>query len=166
MFPPHLMGERGPREDPTAKGVLFGLTLAHGQGAVARAVLEGTACLLRTILEEQVGGPMPAEMVAVGGCAKSALWRGIIADITRVPLLLPEVLEAGALGAAILAGVAVGLYQDVPTASGALVRWADRREPQTTTRATYEALDAVHRDLEERVSPLYARVPVAEEGCG
>jgi xylulokinase len=114
------MGERGPEPDPEAKGVLFGLTLAHGRADITRAVLEGSAFQLRRILES-CGLSSSSEIVAVGGGAKSALWLDIIADVTGLTLLVPRVVEAGALGAAILAGVGVGVYPDIREASRALV---------------------------------------------
>ncbi|UCC65269.1 MAG: hypothetical protein JSV36_09615, partial [Anaerolineae bacterium] len=93
IFLPHLMGERGPRYDSQAKGTLFGLTLAHSRGDIARAVLEGCAFQLRWIAD----GLCPAgmgEVVVVGGGAKSSFWLGVIADVMGVSLLVPRVLEA------------------------------------------------------------------------
>ena len=161
LFLPHLMGERGPVPDPEAKGVLFGLSLAHGQAEVTRAVLEGCAFHLRSIVESLSSDPID-EMVIVGGGAKSALWRGIIADVTGTTLLVPEVLEAGALGAAILAGVGVGVYRDARQASDALVRMVERRRPGGDRKAGYDRIYPVYMELEKSVSHLYRRVPVRE----
>ncbi len=159
IFLPHLMGERGPRPDPFAKGVFFGLSMAHGRAEMVRAVLEGCALHLRSILDGL--GPVD-EMAIVGGGAKSPLWRKIIADATGVTLLVPEVLEAGALGAAILAGVGVGIYPSVGEAAGRLVRVAERCEPDGARHRLYTHIYEVYRELEERVAPLYSRVPVRE----
>jgi xylulokinase len=159
IFLPHLMGERGPRDDPQAKGVLFGLTLAHGRGDIARAVLEGCAYQLRRIAS---GLPLPEknEMIAVGGGAKSELWLSILADVMGVALLVPRVVEAGALGAAILAGVGVGVYPSVEEAAAALVQIQARVAPDEARRERYEAAYALFLELEERVAPLYgALVP-------
>lgn len=160
IFLPHLMGERGPRPDPFAKGVFFGLSMAHGRAELVRAVLEGCALHLRSILDGL--GPVE-EMAIVGGGAKSPLWRQIIADATGVALLVPEVLEAGALGAAILAGVGVGVYPSVQDAARRLVRIAEQRAPDEAGRRFYSRVYQVYRELEERVAPLYSRVPVSEE---
>lgn len=160
LFLPHLSGERGPIPDPLAKGTFFGLTLAHGRAELARAVLEGCALHLRAILEA-MDTPATAEMVVAGGGAKSALWRRIISDVTGSTLLVPRVLEAGALGAAALAAVGVGLWPDVPAAAEALVRYTERHIPDAAQHTFYERIYRVYVELEERVSPLYAALPVA-----
>jgi xylulokinase len=164
IFLPHLMGERSPQHDPAAKGVLFGLTLAHGRGEVVRAVLEGCAFQLRRILESSGSGRMNemSEMVAVGGGAKSALWLDILADVTDIELLVPRVLEAGALGAAVLAGVGVGVYSSVEEAAEALVRVVDRHEPDGTRKDFYGRIYSIFSELEGRVAPLYGMVPAQE----
>jgi xylulokinase len=159
LFLPHLMGERGPQYNPQAKGVLFGLTLAHGRAEVTRAVLEGCALHLRSILDGIEPGAVQ-EMVVVGGGAKSALWRGIIADVTGVRLFMPQVLEAGSLGAAIFAAVGLGIFPSVEEAADCWVRIAECREPQAAAKATYDRIYPIYLDLEERVAPLYGRVPV------
>ena len=156
LFLPHLMGERGPQHNPQARGALYGLTLAHRRGDVARATLEGCAYQLRRIIETL--GPAGLEQVAaVGGGAKSALWRTIIADVLGRPLLLPRVLEAGALGAAILAAVGVGLYPDISTGARGLVRVASSVEPDPERHLRYTQLYSRFVELEGRVAPLYGR---------
>jgi xylulokinase len=159
LFLPHLMGERGPKNNPQAKGVLFGLSLAHKQPEITRAVLEGCALHIRSILEHLTEEPL-REIAVVGGGAKSALWRGIIADVNGVTVMVPAVLEAGALGAAILAGVGIGVYDDVRSASCRLVRVAERREPDPSDKRFYDEVFSVYMDLEQRVTDLYGRVPV------
>lgn len=155
-FLPHLMGERGPEDDPEAKGVLYGLSLAHRREDVARAVLEGCAFQLRRIAEslEPCG---IGEAVVVGGGAKSPLWLQIIADVTGTALLRPRALEAGALGAAILAGVGVGVYPSIRKAAQDLVRIEGRTQPDEGRRAQYDGLYSLFLDLEESVAPLYRR---------
>jgi len=161
IFLPHLMGERSPQQDPAAKGVLFGLTLAHGRGEVVRAVLEGCALQLRRILESSESAEIE-EMVAVGGGAKGTLWLDILADVLDVKLLVPRVLEAGALGAAIFAGVRLGLYSSVQEAAGTLVQIVDRHKPDGAWKDFYGKLYSIFLDLEDGVAPLYRRVPVQE----
>jgi xylulokinase len=162
IFLPHLMGERGPHHNPEAKGVLFGLTLAHGQPEIARAVLEGCAFQLRAILESPNLGDV-RDMVAVGGGARSALWLDIIADVTDVTLTVPRVLEAGALGAAILAGVGVGVYRDVHHAAEQLVQIVARHEPDGARRELYDRIYALFLELEKNVTSLYGKVPIELE---
>jgi hypothetical protein len=73
VFLPHLMGERSPYRKPAAKGVFFGLTLSHDRAHMYRAILEGTSCHLRHILED-CGGADAREIWCVGGCAAIELW--------------------------------------------------------------------------------------------
>lgn len=162
VFLPHLMGERGPVYNPEAKGVLFGLTLAHGRAEVARAVLEGCAFHIRSILEQLTGEPLE-EITVVGGGAKSPLWSAIIASVTGLDVLVPEVAEAGALGAAILAGVGIGVYDSVAAAASQLVRIAARYAPDPAQQRRYDRLYAVYLDLEARMTELYGRVPLGED---
>jgi xylulokinase len=161
VFLPHLMGERGPVSDPLAKGTLFGLTLAHRQPQVVRAVLEGCALHLRSIYDQLTDERLP-EVVAVGGGVKSPIWRQIIADATGVALIIPEEIEAGALGVAILAGVGAGVYGSLAEGVAQTVRYVDRAEPDRLAYEQYGRIYEVYAELEERVSPLYARVPVSQ----
>ena len=155
LFLPHLMGKRGPIPDPNAKGVFFGLTLAHGRGEIARAVLEGCAFQLRRIADALSPSGL-GEMVVVGGGAKGALWLRIIADVTGIRLDVPRVLEAGALGAAILAGVGVGVYPNVQEAAERLVLIVARVVPDAERRARYACLYDHFLALEDKVAPLYS----------
>lgn len=157
VFLPHLMGERG-LNDPYAKGVLFGLTLAHGWQHLMRAVLEGSAYFLRQLIE-RAQEPLE-EMVIGGGGAKSPLWRQIFADVTGVRVLVPRILETGTLGAAILAGVGVGLYPSVAEAAQQLVEIVSEHIPDPHWRDRYDRMYHVYRQLEECVAPLYRQVPV------
>ena len=158
IFLPHLMGERSPECRPEAKGVLFGLTLAHRQGDIARAVLEGCAFQLRRIAEALGGGL--GEVVVVGGGAKGMPWVRMIADVLGLPLFISRVPEAGALGAAILAGVGIGLFDSVQSAAQAWVRIAGRVEPDPARHASYSRIYPVFVELERSVAGLYGRVPV------
>ncbi|MEA3345920.1 MAG: FGGY family carbohydrate kinase [Chloroflexota bacterium] len=157
IFLPHLMGERG-LNNPYAKGVLFGLTLAHGRHHLMRAILEGSAYFLRQLIER--GGEPLEEMVVVGGGAKSPLWRQIFADVTGVRVISPRILETGALGAAILAGVGIGIYPDVAEAAERLVEIVSDHPPNPRWQERYEAMYRIYRELEDRVAPLYPQVPV------
>ncbi|MCS7061689.1 MAG: xylulokinase [Anaerolineae bacterium] len=111
---PYLLGERSPHWNPHARAAFIGLSMAHGRAEMARAVLEGVAFNLRWILDvlrEQ--GAHIQRMCVIGGGAKSAVWRQILADIYGMPLLRPHLdATATALGAAIAGGIGVGLFKD------------------------------------------------------
>jgi xylulokinase len=142
MFLPYLSGERSPHNDPAARGAFVGLTLRHGPAHLARAVLEGVTFGLRDGLEvlTALTGVWPTEIRLTGGGARSAVWRGIIADVFQVPCVTMMTDEGPAYGAALLAGVAAGWWSTVPEASDAVVRVASRTDPDA---ADYE--DAYRR---------------------
>jgi len=115
LFLPYLSGERTPHFDPDARGAWTGLGLNHGRGHLLRAALEGVAFALREGLEalEATGVSTPELRLAGGGTADDA-WRQLLADVLGRPLrLLPDSIAAAASahGAAILAGLASGVYE-------------------------------------------------------
>ena len=164
FFLPHLMGERGPRPDPLARGALVGLTLLHGRGHVVRAVLEGTAFQIRRLLEERLGearlreghGAALRGAVVCGGGARSDLWVRLLADVTALPLRVPAVVEAGVLGAAILGGVAAGAHT-LEGGRAAMVGPARPVAPDPGAAARYGALFERYRDLDDLLSPWFQR---------
>lgn len=116
-FLPHLSGERTPHLDPGARGAWTGLGLGHGRGHLLRAALEGVAFALREGLEalEEAGVSAPELRLAGGGATREP-WRRLLANVLERPLrLLPETAaaNASARGAALLAGVASGIYASV-----------------------------------------------------
>jgi xylulokinase len=148
VFLPYLAGERTPHADPDARGAFAGLSLRHDRGALARAVLEGVAFGLRDSLEllRELG----VEAVvgrASGGGARSRLWLRIVASVLGIPLELTAVEEGSAYGAALLAGVATGLFADVHEAVAACVRVRDRVEPDPVWADAYDGRYARFRAL-------------------
>ncbi len=106
---PYFAGERTPVYDPDARGMIAGLTLAHGRAELLRAGYEGIAFGIRQVLElfEQAAG-RPRRIVAVGGGTRSALWLQIVSDVTRVSQLLPEETVGASYGDALLAAIGTG----------------------------------------------------------
>jgi len=99
------------------RGTLTGLTLAHTRWDIAQSLMEGVALELRRILESlRTLGYEPQVLHMVGGATRSRAWPQIVADVTGVPLAIPEVTEAAARGAALLAAVGAGLCQDLEEA--------------------------------------------------
>ncbi|HKP17988.1 MAG TPA: xylulokinase, partial [Gaiellaceae bacterium] len=110
-FLPYLQGERTPHADPDARGVLEGLSLRHDRGALVRAVLEGVAYGLRDSLELlRALGVRPEAGRASGGGARSELWLRIVASVLDIPIERTAVEEGAAYGAALLGGVAAGVF--------------------------------------------------------
>jgi xylulokinase len=139
LFQPYLAGERTPHADPDARGAFVGLTLRHDRGALVRAVLEGVAYGLRDSLELLRGLGVSAEVGRVsGGGARSTLWLEIVAAVLDLPLERTAAEEGAAYGAALLGGVAKGVFGNAHEAVTACVRVRDRIEPQADLLAVYE----------------------------
>ncbi|MBV8221243.1 MAG: xylulokinase [Solirubrobacterales bacterium] len=155
IFLPYLAGERTPYPDPEAKGAFVGLSVRHDRGALTRAVLEGVAFGLKDSLDltEDLGGVPELGRISGGG-SRSDLWTKIIASALELPLERVAVDEGAAFGAAILAGVAAGVWPDVHAGVAATVRPRERIEPvpewvdiykeqRSRYRALYPALRTV-----------------------
>jgi xylulokinase len=129
-FLPYLAGERTPHDDPDARGSYTGLSLRHDRGALVRALLEGVAFGLRDSLDliSELGG-RPAIGRVSGGGARSEEWLRIVASVLELPLERVAVRDAAAFGAALLGGVAGGVWPDVPAAVAATVRPREPIEP-------------------------------------
>ena len=137
-FLPYLAGERTPHADPDARGSFTGLSLRHDRGALVRAVLEGVAYGLRDSLDLLRELGVAAERARVsGGGARSELWLRIIASVLELPLERPVVEEGAAYGAALLGGVAGGVWPDVEAAVAACVQVHGEVEPDDGWVAAY-----------------------------
>ena len=125
MLPDHH-GNRSPRADPDSRGVIAGLTLEHGQDALARrylATVQALAYGTREIIEAlNEAGHRIEHVVMCGGGAKNPLSLREHADATGCDLHLATENEAVALGAAILAATASGAFPDIQSAAAAMAR--------------------------------------------
>ncbi len=139
-FLPYLAGERTPHDDPDARGAYTGLSLRHNRGALVRALLEGVAFGLRDSLDLicELGG-RPALGRVSGGGARSQEWLRIVASVLELPLERVAVEDAAAFGAALLGGVAGGVWPDVTTAVAATVRPREQIEPVSDWIEPYRA---------------------------
>ena len=155
VFLPYLTGERTPHADPDARAAFVGLSLRHDRGAIVRAVLEGVAFGLRDALELlKELGVEPQAGRASGGGARSDLWLRIVASVLEVPLERVAVEEGAAYGAALLGGVAAGVFADVHEAVAACVRVGDRIEPEPAWADTYAHEYQRFRALYPALRPL------------
>ena len=154
-FLPYLQGERTPHADPHARGAFVGLSLVHDRGALVRAVLEGVAYGLRDSLELLRDlGVEPESARVSGGGARSRLWLEIVASVLGLPLELTAVEEGAAYGAALLGGVAAGVFSGAEEAVEACVRVRDLVQPNPDWRETYEHGYARFRALYPALRPL------------
>ena len=155
LFAPYLVGERTPHADPNARGAFVGLSLRHDRGALARAVLEGVAYGLRDSLELlRELGVEPAVARASGGGARSELWLEIVASVLGLPIERTEVEEGSAFGAALLGGVAAGIFPSTTAAVETAVRIRHTVEPNPAWLAAYEEGYARYRALYPTLKPL------------
>lgn len=132
VFLPYLAGERSPVFDPSARGMFFGLTHETGLAEMARAVIEGVAFGHRQILRmaDVRLGRQVERVIAAGGGTANPLWRQIRADAADRPYLYADCPEVSALGAALLGGVAAGVFntwQDAAAEARRRVRFTEVR---------------------------------------
>lgn len=163
IFLPHMMGERGPRRNPDAKGAFVGLTLFHRLPHLARSIMEGNAYLIRHIIDEHGYGSFD-ELVPVGGGAKSRLWLRIISDVTGKPILIQNEPEATALGCAILAAVSIGLFKSVEEGMSNWVDTVDRIDPSPENREVYERIYRIYREIDASLEKFYPRLGANTKG--
>ncbi len=159
FFLPYLTGERSPHPDPLARGAFIGLTTRHGRGHMTRAVLEGVAFGLKDsfTLVAQAGLPDEHEARISGGGAKSPVWQAIIADVLAAPLVNINTTEGGAFGAAILASVAAGVFEDVASACEAMIQTGEEVAVGANA-AVYAERYEIYRSLYPALKATFARL--------
>jgi xylulokinase len=158
VFIPAMQGAMAPEWNGAARGVFYGLTLAHTRAHMTRAILEGSAFGLRDILEAMKNAGLDVRrLTIVGGGAKGPLWRQIKADVTGLPVRVPESVETTATGAAILAAVGSGLYAGVAEAAEAFVAFRpDEHEPDPELRGAYDDAYRRYREVYFALKPVFA----------
>ena len=131
LFLPYMVGTNAPEFDADAKGVFWGLRQEHDAIDMAGAVMEGVAHVLNKNLEHiHKNGIALRSIIATGGGAKSPIWCQMYADITGLPVRIPKEKEAACLGAAMIAAVADGKYEDFAAASAELVSFSTEYTPR------------------------------------
>jgi glycerol kinase len=147
-FVPALTGLGSPHWDPYARGTIVGLTRGSGRAQLARAALEAIA--YQTVdavrAEEAAAGERLAELRADGGAAANRWLMQFQADVLGVPVVVPEIAETTALGAAYLAGIATGRW----SAERVVEMWreAARYEPRMGAEERERLLGEWHRAVE------------------
>ena len=138
FFLPHLLGERSPYWNPKARAAFVGLLMHHDRANLTRAVLEGVAFNLYTGLRAFTeNGTAISAIDAIGGAAHSGLLLDIFADVWGVPVTARDLVdEANAIGAAVVGGVGVGVFDSFDAAAG-FSRRTDRRDPDPARHARY-----------------------------
>jgi xylulokinase len=154
---PHLVGAACPEFNPAARGVWFGVGLHHTKAHFVRAILESVAYMLRRNVENlEALGTAVGEIRALGGGARSPLWNQIKADVLGTPVVTLTTDEQACLGAAILAGTAVGLYSSPEEAAQKLVAVADRYEPDPSVKPVYDHGYELYVQLYDSLEELFS----------
>lgn len=153
---PYFAGERSPIWDPKARGVLFGITLKHGRKNFVRSILESCGFAIRHLIEDlKLRGVEVEELRSSGGGSKNPVWSKIKADITNLKVITFEEPDASLLGAAILAGMAAGFWNDLRRACIEMVRVKEVFEPDPRLRRLYDRRFALYKVLYERLKELF-----------
>ena len=159
IFLPYLTGERTPHADPNARGVFFGLGLRHTKAHMARAIMEGVCYGMRDSLEILREMELPiSEVRNTGGGSRSPFWRQMQSDVFRSSLVAMAIDEGAAFGAALLGGVAGGVWPDVQAACAATVRTKEPVRPNRKASAAYNKYYPTYRGLYRSLKRHFARV--------
>lgn len=156
QFLPYVFGP-----DPKRGGFLD-LGAGDDTGTMLRAICEGVAFQARRHAEDAValsGRRFPPVIRLAGGAAKSPVWTQIFADICQRPVEAVRAGEVGALGAAICAAVAAGVYGDLAQATKAMTHVARRHDPDPALAAVYEERFARFCHLDAGVTALMEETP-------
>ncbi|MFO1036032.1 MAG: FGGY family carbohydrate kinase [Geminicoccaceae bacterium] len=158
MFFPHLRIGSPPFPDPVGRGAFIGLSSSCSRGVLYRAVLEGVVLDVANILDHMLalcGAGRPDRIVAIGGSTRNPLIIRLKADLFEAPVEFADMPEATCLGAALLGGIAAGLFADLPAARSGLT-WSarrqlpsgvDHRRRKADFAAMYAALRPLHAGL-------------------
>lgn len=159
FFLPYLMGERSPLNDTDARGVFIGMRPDTTRENMVQAVLEGVAFAVRDNLEvaKQQGINITKSTVCGGG-AKSKLWLKILANVLNIDILIPAVEEGPGVGAAMLAMVAYGEYNNIKLCAEKLVKIKEVLKPDREIAALYEEKYSKHVKIYPSLKELYKEI--------
>ncbi len=138
LFLPYMKGERSPLWNSQAKGVYYGLGFEKTRAHMIRSMMEGVGySLLHNIETAEEVGVAVGKLSSVGGSANSSVWTQLKADITGREIEVPYSDHATTLGAAMLAGIGVGIYIDFEEAVQKTVRVKRVHKPDVDTHIQY-----------------------------
>ncbi len=158
---PHLQGAMAPESNPHAKGVFYGFTLHHTKAHLVRAIMEAIACIVKRNIDAVEKMNLKVEEIrALGGGAKSKIWKQMEADLTKRPVVTAGIEAEACLGAAILAGKAAELFTTIDSACMKMVRIKDRFTPNSGNFGAYDALYAKYLRLYNDLCSLFEQEKV------
>jgi xylulokinase len=151
---PHFSGTGTPYLDEKSRGAIVGLTLATTREEIARAILESLTYEMKINLDlyEKFGLNINS-LRAIGGGSRSKVWLQIKADILQKALIIPKTEEAVALGTAMLAGIAKGVFHGFEEAIDAMVSFGDSIQPdhgyQENYKNRYQVYQLIYKNLQK-----------------
>ena len=151
---PHMTGMQFPKTDESVRGVFFGVGLHTTRGCFIRAIMEGVGYMLRESMEEMQLAP--TRVISLGGGARSSIWGQIKASICKTDFLVLENQESTSLGAAMLGGLAVGMFGSLEAASGQLAV-ARSFSPDALDSIQYETGYKEYLNMYDQFAPLFQK---------
>jgi xylulokinase len=151
---PYFLPLTGGHSDPatTQRGGFVDLQLGHTRANMAQAIMESAAFELRWAIAEIQEAKLPVDKLwMVGGAAQSPHWPHILADVLGIPIYLPQYDNWPALGAAILAGVGLGHFENVEAGQKRFKKPAHRVVPDNTSQALYDRSFMAYQQHTQRV---------------
>ncbi len=165
MFHPYLAGERSPRNNGKAQGSFVGISLTTKREDILRSVIEGIGFNIGVIMDSvRAGGLDLKSIVIVGGLGKGDITRQIFADIMNVEIKAPKYMEeAATIGGAILAGIAMGIYEDEESALEKYLEIAAVTKPIPENVEKYAKLKPIFEKIYEGLYPVYPDIYEAKK---
>ena len=156
-FHPYLNGELSPYADPMLCGSFTGVRATHTKAHFTRAVLEGVCFALldsRSVLDE-VGINYSLTATAIGGGTKGGFWRQIAADVLGMTLKTVQSSDSS-FGSAMLAGVAVGVFENPKDAVQKCVKFTSETKPNPENTEKYRKIFAEYKKIHDALAPIYS----------
>ena len=165
MFHPYLAGERSPRNNGKAQGSFVGISLTTKREDILRSVIEGIGFNIGVIMDSvRAGGLDLKSIVIVGGLGKGDITRQIFADIMNVEIKAPKYMEeAATIGGAILAGIAMGIYEDEESALEKYLEIAAVTKPIPENVEKYAKLKPIFEKIYEGLYDVYPDIYEAKK---
>jgi xylulokinase len=153
---PHFSGAVCPQLNTDARGVFWGLSLAHGKAHIVRALMESVAFLLKEnidVLDEL--GCRADRIISLGGAARSPLWNQIKADILNKETVIPASEETTCLGAALIAAAGAGFFPDIQSAAAAMTGNGKIYRPDKENVELYREIYRKYKRINETAMRLF-----------
>ncbi len=154
IFHPYLQGERAPYWDPLLRADFIGITFRHNRAHFARALYEGIAFSLKDVFDQFKDQGIDIQSARIiGGGAKSATWRQIVADILNIEIIMTQTTDAS-FGAAMIAGVGIGIFNDEASAVKSCVKKVEAIKPNLENVKIYQRLFKIYKSGQSQLQEI------------